>query len=69
MKQPKTLNVERGLHQVNKGFVIEKPKSDAGNRRIMLSDQQAELIAMHLRVTKRTMANRSEPLFVSPNGH
>lgn len=69
LKQPKSLNVERGLHRVSKGFVIERPKSDAGNRRIMLSDQQSELIAMHLRVTKRTMANRSEPLFVSPNGH
>ena len=69
LKQPKVLNVERGLHQVTKGFIIEKPKSDAGKRQIELSDQQADLIAMHLRTTKRTMANRSEPLFVSPNGH
>ncbi len=69
LKQPKVLSVERGLHRVTKGFIIEKPKSDAGKRQIMLSDQQAELIAMHLRTTKRTMANQSEPLFVSPNGH
>lgn len=51
------------------GTLVAEHKSDAGKRQIMLSDQQAELIAMHLRTTKRTMANQSEPLFVSPNGH
>lgn len=69
LKQPATLKVERGLHQISKGFTIEKPKSNAGNREIVLSQEQVDLIAMHIRITNRTMVNNDETLFVSPNGH
>lgn len=63
------LRIERTLHETPEGLVAEATKSAASKRTIILTKEQVNIIAQHLKETGRTAANRDEPLFTSPRGH
>ena len=63
------LRIERTLHETPEGLVAETTKSTASKRTIILTKEQVNVIAQHLRETGRTGANQDEPLFTSPRGH
>jgi len=68
MTSPATLTIEQGLHETGKGYEMEKPKSAASHRVIVLAQKHVEVIAQYLKETNRTAANADEPLFVSQKG-
>ncbi|MCX6519003.1 MAG: tyrosine-type recombinase/integrase [Actinobacteria bacterium] len=68
MTPPPTLTVEQGIHETGRGYVIEKPKSAASHRVIVLHSKHVEVIARYLQDTNRSAVDAEAPLFISQKG-
>jgi site-specific recombinase XerD len=68
LASPPVLIIEQGLHEVENGYVLERPKSAASHRSIVLSSSHVEVIAKYLKDTNRTASDAESPLFQSPKG-